>query len=109
MNKENKITEQQYHDYWEYMIKNDIIYGDIQTIDTQQLKDLSLIKNNHGKIKFKKHNSSKHNIIKIGDKVDNDGDYGEVIDIDGDLLCVRIKNGDIRIWDANNVKKIGDK
>ena len=111
MNNEEKISEeqinQQYNDYWNYMIKNDIMYGNIQTIDSQQLNDLSIIKHDHGKIKFKKHDKSKNNVIKIGDRVNNSGEYGEVVDIDGDLLCVRTGGDEIRIWNVNDVKKLG--
>ena len=111
MNKEETITKeelgQQYNDYWNYMIKNDIIYGNIQTIDNQQLKDLSIIKHDHnGKVKFKKHDKSKNNAIKIGDQVKNGDDYGEVVDIDGDLLCVRIDGDEIRVWNTDDVKRL---
>ena len=103
-----EIVGQQYDDYWEHMAKDNIVYGDIQTIDNQRLKDLSIIKHDYnGKIKFKKRNNKK-GIIKVGDKINNDGEHGEVIDIDGNLLCVKTKDGEIKVWNINNVKKVDE-
>jgi len=102
-----EIDKEVFDDYGDYM---DDIITDSRTNGLNQLpsqrdfRDKSIIDTDrHGNLKFKKHSKNKSK-IKIGDRVSNGGITGEVIDVDGDLLCVETIDGKIQVWNLNKVK-----
>lgn len=98
------ISEDAFNEYWDY-VKDDIMHGNIRLPTGQEINSLSFIERDHsGKIKFKNPIHNKKNIINIGDKVSNGSEYGEVIDVDGDLLCVINNFGEVCVWETNDVK-----
>lgn len=45
-------------------------------------------------------------VIKVGDWVNKSGNLGNVIDIDGDLLCVKNIWHDVEVWNIKDVKLV---
>jgi len=99
-----KIESFEDYKYLDEINYEEMIAGLNQLPSKQYFKDISILEEDrHGKIKFKKH-SKKKSSIAIGDKVSNGELSGEVIDIDGDLICVKTIDGEIQVWNINKVK-----
>lgn len=99
-----KIESFEDYKYLDEINYEEMIAGLNQLPSKQYFKDISILEEDrHGKIKFKKH-SKKKSSIAVGDMVSNGELSGEVIDIDGDLVCVETIDGEIQIWNINKVK-----
>lgn len=99
-----KIESFEDYQYLDEINYEEMIAGLNQLPSKQYFKDISILEEDrHGKIKFKKH-SKKKSSIAVGDMVSNGELSGEVIDIDGDLVCVKTIDGEIHVWNINKVK-----
>ncbi len=99
-----KIESFEDYKYLDEINYEEMIAGLNQLPSKQYFKDISILEEDrHGKIKFKKH-SKKKSSIAVGDMVSNGELSGEVIDIDGDLICVKTIDGEIQVWNINKVK-----
>lgn len=99
-----KIESFEDYKYLDEINYEEMIAGLNQLPSKQYFKDISILEEDrHGKIKFKKH-SKKKSSIAVGDMVSNGELSGEVIDIDGDLVCVKTIDGEIQVWNINKVK-----
>lgn len=101
-----KIESFEDYKYLDEINYEEMIAGLNQLPSKQYFKDISILEEDrHGKIKFKKH-SKKKSSIAVGDMVSNGELSGEVIDIDGDLVCVKSTTGAIEVWNSKDVIKI---
>ena len=79
--------------------------GSEQLLSPQDISDLSNItKDRRGHIKFKNHRKDTERKFSPGDVVKKDKIEAEVIDVDGELLCVQLKDGNIEVWNAKDIR-----
>ena len=97
----DEITKEQFDENWD-LIKDEMVAdGTEQQFTKQELVDIKISL----KDKIRAIKTNKNFTIEIGDCVMNHGISAEVLDVDGEFLCVRTNTGEVEIWEKAAVNK----